>query len=79
LTWPILQAHLEAIFTADEPAIVAATRLAWERAKLLIEPSSAVPLAVVLSEPFRQLPGLGRIGIILSGGNVDFTGLPLFT
>lgn len=76
LTWPILRDHLAEIITAEEEAIVAAMRLAWERAKLLIEPSSAVPLAAVLGEEFRQKPELRRVGIILSGGNVDLTALP---
>jgi len=76
LTWPILRDHLEEVITAGEEEIIAAMRLAWERAKLLIEPSSAVPLAALLGEVFRQKPGLRRIGIILSGGNVDLAALP---
>ena len=49
-------------------------RLAWETLKIIIEPSSAVPLAVVLEE---GLPiGGQRVGIILSGGNVDLEQLP---
>ncbi len=75
-TWPILRDHLEAIITVDDEAIVAAMRLAWERAKLLIEPSTAVPLAAVLSARFRALPGAARIGVILSGGNVNLDALP---
>lgn len=75
-TWPILQTHLDRIVTVSDEAIVAAMRLAWERAKLLIEPSSAVPLAAVLTEEVRALPGLERIGIVLSGGNVDLDRLP---
>ena len=71
LTWPILRDHLEAIDAVDDAAILDALRLAWERAKLLIEPSSAVPLAVVLAERFRALEGIGSVGIILSGGNAD--------
>jgi threonine dehydratase len=51
-------------------------RLAWERAKLLIEPSSAVALAAALSPTFRGLSGINRVGIILSGGNVDLDRLP---
>jgi threonine dehydratase len=51
-------------------------RLAWERAKLLIEPSSAVALAAVLTEEFRGLPNLQRIGVVLSGGNVNLDKLP---
>ena len=51
-------------------------RLAWERAKLLIEPSAAVALATVLSDEFRALEGLERVGVVLSGGNVDLDALP---
>jgi len=79
LTWPIVRDLVEEVLTVTEEEIVAAMRLAWERAKLLIEPSAAVPLAVVLSERFRQLPGLPRVGIILSGGNANLDKLPWAT
>ncbi len=51
-------------------------RLVWERMKILIEPSAAVAVAVVLGERFRGLPGMARVGVILSGGNVDLDALP---
>jgi threonine dehydratase/serine racemase len=76
LTWPVLRDLVERVVTVSEAEIVAAMRLAWERAKLLIEPSAAVALAAVLSDEFRTLQGLRRIGIILSGGNVDLDSLP---
>jgi threonine dehydratase/serine racemase len=76
LTWPILRDHVEAVITVSEAVIIAAMRLAWERAKLLIEPSSAVALAAALSERFRALSGLSRVGIMLTGGNVDLDHLP---
>ena len=76
MTWPIIRDHVEAIFTVDDEQIIQAMRLAWERAKLLIEPSAAVPLAVVLSNPFLTLPGARRIGIVLSGGNASLDQLP---
>jgi threonine dehydratase/serine racemase len=76
LTWPIIQAHVEAIVTVSEEEIVRAMRLAWERGKLLIEPSAAVALAAALSERFRALDGLQRVGIVLSGGNVNLDRLP---
>lgn len=75
-TWPIIRDHVERVVTVSDDAIIAAMRLAWERAKLLIEPSAAVPLAAVLSDEFKQLAGLERIGIVLSGGNVDLDRLP---
>ncbi len=74
LTFDILSRHAEAILTASEDQIVAATRLLWERAKLVVEPSGAVPLAVVLAHPER-FAGL-KIGLVLSGGNVDLDRLP---
>jgi threonine dehydratase len=51
-------------------------RLVWERMKLVIEPSAAVAVAAVLGDEFRALDGLRRVGVILSGGNVDLDRLP---
>jgi threonine dehydratase len=76
LTWPIIRDEVEAIFTVSEPEILAAMRLVWERMKQVIEPSAAVGVAVILSEQFRQLPGLRRVGVVLCGGNVDLDRLP---
>jgi threonine dehydratase len=52
---------------------VAAMRHIWERMKILVEPSAAVPLAALLEGGFQAR---GRIGVILSGGNVDLDTLP---
>jgi len=76
LTWPILQAHLDRVITVTENEIISAMRLFWERTKYVIEPSAAVAVAAVLTEEFRGLSGIGRVGIILSGGNVDLGRLP---
>ena len=76
LTWPVIRDLVERIITVSEEEIVASTRLTWERAKLLIEPSSAVAVAAVLTEEFRGLHGLERLGIVLSGGNVNLDHLP---
>jgi threonine dehydratase len=76
LTWPIVRDHLECIVTVDEAAIIEAMRLVWSRMKTVIEPSAAVPVAAVISEDFRELPGLERLGVVLSGGNVDLDCLP---
>ncbi len=76
LTWPLIRDQVEAVLTVSEPEIVAAMRLTWERAKLLIEPSAAVPVAAVLGELFRTLPNLRRVGVVLSGGNVNLDHLP---
>lgn len=75
-TWPVIRDLVERVFTVTEPQIISAMRLTWERAKLLIEPSSAVPIAAVLSDDFKALQGIERIGIILSGGNVSLDKLP---
>lgn len=74
LTFNILSEHLESILLASESEIIAAMRLTWERLKTVIEPSCAVPLAAILGHPevFRGR----RVGVILSGGNVDLDTLP---
>jgi threonine dehydratase/serine racemase len=76
LTWPVLRDQVERVVTVREEEIVQAMRLLWERAKLLIEPSSAVAVAAVLTDEFREFTGLPRVGIILSGGNVSLEKLP---
>jgi threonine dehydratase len=74
LNFPIIQQRVSEIVTVSEQGIVDAMRLVWERMKLIIEPSSAVPVAALLEGGF-DAEGL-RIGIILSGGNVDLGHLP---
>lgn len=75
-TWPIIRDHVERVIPVSDEQIIAAMRLSCERAKLLIEPSAAVALAAVLSEEFKAVAGLKRVGIILSGGNLDLDRLP---
>jgi len=75
-TWPPIRDLVEAIFVVEDADTVVAMRRCWERAKLLIEPSAAVAVAAVLSEGFRALDGLERVGVILSGGNLDLDRLP---
>jgi threonine dehydratase len=74
LTFPIIQQHVEQIVTVSEEAIIRAMRHVWERMKIVIEPSSAVPVAAVLDKQI-EIGGL-RVGIVLSGGNVDLASLP---
>lgn len=76
LTWPIIRDHVERVVTVTEPQIVAAMRVTWERAKLLIEPSSAVALAAAFTDDFKALTGISRLAIVLSGGNVNLDRLP---
>jgi threonine dehydratase/serine racemase len=75
-TWPPIRDGVEAVVTVDDADAIAAMRLCWERAKLLIEPSAAVAVAAVLSQRFRALDGIERVGVILSGGNLDLDRLP---
>jgi threonine dehydratase len=76
LTWPIIRTNVEAIYTVTEAEIIAAMRIVWERMKLLIEPSAAVGVAVAMSEAFRAVSGVQRIGIVLCGGNTSLDQLP---
>ena len=69
LTFEIIQKYIADIITVEEAEIKQAMRHVWERMKLIIEPSSAVPVAAVLSGKI-DLSGK-RVGIIFSGGNVD--------
>lgn len=69
LTFDILRQHIEEIITVDDAEIGAAMRLIYERLKIVVEPSAAVPLAALIRERAR-FSGK-RVGIILSGGNVD--------
>ena len=71
LTWPIIRDQVERVFTVTEDRIRAAMRLVWERMKLVIEPSAAVGVAVVLSDEFRALAGVRKVGVVLCGGNVS--------
>lgn len=74
LTFEIINNKVDRIYTVSEEAIVEAMRLIWERMKIIVEPSSAVPPAVILENKadFRDQ----KIGLIISGGNVDLTSLP---
>ena len=76
LTFPIMRDHVSAVLTVTEQGIIDAMRLIWERMKLVIEPSAAVPVAALFEHPevFRGQ----RVGIILSGGNVDLDRLPWY-
>jgi len=73
-TFPIIQERVEQIVTVSEQGIVDSMKFIWERAKIIIEPSSAVAVGV-LWERKVDLNGL-NVGVILSGGNVDLEKLP---
>lgn len=74
LTWHFVQRHVTDILTVSEEEIVEAMKLIWKRMKIIAEPSSAVPLAAILKNPdvFRGK----RIGVVITGGNVDLDKLP---
>ncbi len=74
-TWPIVRDKVDEILRVEEEAIIAATRNSFERLKLVVEPSGAVPLAAVLSGGLGQR-GLRRVGVVISGGNADLDRLP---
>lgn len=73
-TLRIIRENVEAILTVEEEMIIRAMRLTWERMKIIIEPSCAVPFAAVLTYP--ELFQGQKVGIILTGGNVDVEKLP---
>ena len=73
-TLRIIRDNVADILTVSDAEIIAAMRLVWERMKIVIEPSSAVPLAAVLKNK-EQFAGQ-KIGIIITGGNVDLGKLP---
>jgi threonine dehydratase len=74
LTFPIIRKRVERIVTVSEKGIIDSMRFIWERAKIVIEPSAAVAVAV-LWEKRIDLTG-SKAGVVLSGGNVDLGRLP---
>lgn len=74
LTWHFVRNHVTDIFTATEEEIIDAMKLIWKRMKIVVEPSSAVPLAEILKN--KELFAGQRVGIIVTGGNVDIDKLP---
>src|SRR5690606_17775130 len=74
LTWHFVQRHVTDILTASDPEIVEAMKLIWKRMKIVMEPSSAVPLATILKN--RDIFAGKRVGVIITGGNVDLDKLP---
>ena len=74
LTWHFVSNHVEDILLATEQEIIDAMYLTWQRMKIVIEPSCAVPLAVILKN--RAVFEGKRVGVIITGGNVDLDKLP---
>jgi threonine dehydratase len=73
-TFAIIQGHVREIVTVSEQAIIDAMRQVWERMKIVIEPSSAVPVAALMNN--RLDVKNKRVGVLLSGGNIDLAKLP---
>ncbi len=74
LTWHFVSNHVTEIYTASEQEIINSMKLTWKHLRIVMEPSCAVPLAIVLKNPkaFRNK----RVGIVVTGGNVDLDKLP---
>ncbi|MDX1653179.1 MAG: pyridoxal-phosphate dependent enzyme [Brumimicrobium sp.] len=74
INFPIIKTGIDEIIRVDEKSISEAMKMIWERMKIVVEPSSAIAFAAVLKNPekFRSK----KIGILISGGNVDLSGLP---
>ena len=77
LTFKAIQMYVDDVVTVSEELIIYAMRLIWQRMKIIIEPSSAVPVAALLQYP--ELCRNHKVGIILSGGNVDFSQFPFIS
>ena len=73
-TFKIISEDVHRIITVKEETIVNAMRMIWERMKIIVEPSAAITLAVVMENPRKF--SKRRVGLILSGGNVDLDNLP---
>jgi threonine dehydratase len=73
-TFSIIRKNVDSIFTVTENSIIESMLLIWERMKIIVEPSSATTLAVIKENPdvFKGM----KVGLIISGGNVDLRNLP---
>ena len=74
LTWHFVKNHVSDMFTASDPEIIDAMKLTWKHLRVVMEPSSAVPLAIILKNK-DHFKGK-RVGVIITGGNVDLDKLP---
>ena len=76
-TWPIIRDLVDDVITVSEDEIKRATKLVWERAKLVIEPTTGVGVAAVLSDKFATAKNnadeLKKVGVVLCGGNADLS------
>jgi threo-3-hydroxy-L-aspartate ammonia-lyase len=70
VTFPLVLRHVDGFVTVSEEAILRATRFVWERLKVVVEPTGALPAAALLEGLVSVEPG-ARVGVVVSGGNVD--------
>lgn len=74
LTWHFVSNHVTDIYTASETDIIDAMKLTWRHLRIVMEPSSAVPMAIILKNKERFAGK--RVGVVITGGNVDLDRLP---
>ena len=74
ITFPIIQENVDEIITLSEEEIINSMQMIWERMKIIIEPSCAISLAAIIKN--REMFEGKKVGLIMSGGNVDLTQLP---
>lgn len=74
ITFPIIQENVDGIITLSEEEIINSMQMIWERMKIIVEPSSAIALAAIIKN--RDMFEGKKVGLIISGGNVDLTQLP---
>ena len=74
VTFPIIREKVDGIIRVDEKEIISTMRMIWERMKIIVEPSCSITLAAVLNN--KKIFNGKKVGLILSGGNVDLNKLP---
>ena len=74
ITFPIIQSYVEEVITLTEEEIIESMKMIWERMKIVVEPSCSITLAAVLKSSDRFAGK--KVGLIISGGNVDLERLP---
>jgi threonine dehydratase/serine racemase len=71
LTWPVIRDQVEGIITVTDNEIRSTMRFVWERMKQVVEPSGVVGAAAILTDEFKRIEGLNKVGVVFSGGNVS--------
>ena len=76
LTFPIIRDHVDEILTVPDEFTTEVMRYCWERCKMVVESSGVIGVAAVLDDEFRRRPGLERVAVVITGGNLDLEHLP---